>query len=151
MRKRKPMVDLRRMVIDWLGLDNTASQFQSRADELKVLMRDDLLVAQGEEDSDGHYWYTFDDAIEDPSGKADVTGLKREHRKSKTLNAERAEAFLRKRGLWDECTETVVVISEDAILAKAFDKVISDKDLNSLYDVKESYAFVPQRFKGRSR
>lgn len=149
-KRRGPKIDLRRMVTEWLGLDYTAAQWAERANELKLLMRDTLLPEQGDTDDDGHTWVMFDEDIEDPSGKGSVTAIKREYRKIKRLNAERTEAFLRRKKLWDDCTETVVVINEDAVLAKAFDKTISERDLNSLYDVTESYAFVPQR-RGRGR
>lgn len=112
---------------------------------MKVLLRDTILPAQGDSDDQGHVWIEFDEPVEDPSGKASVLGIKREKRVSRRLNPARAEEFLKRRKLWDDCTETVLVINEDAILAKAFEKKISDADLEGLYDVNESYAFVPKR------
>jgi len=147
---RRPKLNIRRSVIDFLNFDNMASKFAAQANEVKVLLRDTVLPETGLTDEDGNSWIMFeDDPIPDPSGKGEVTGIKRQRRVSKTLNTDKAEAFLRRKKLWDECTETVtqVVINEDAILARAFDKTITEEELQSLYEVKENFAFLPQRRK----
>ena len=147
---RRPKVNVRRSVLDFLNFDNMAARFATQANEVKLLLRDAVLPKDGTTDEKGNSWIMFeDDPIEDPSGKGQVIGIKRERRAPKTLNPERAEEFLRKRKLWDACTETItqVVINEDAILAKAFDKTITEEELQGLYDVKENFAFVPQRVK----
>jgi hypothetical protein len=147
---RRPKLNVRRSVIDFLNFDNMASRFAAQASEIKLMLRDTVLPANGDEDDRGNSWIMFeDDPIEDPAGKGDVIGIKRERRAPKTLNTERAEQFLKQRKLWGKCTETVtqVVINEDAILALAFDKTISEEELQGLYDVKENFAFVPQRRK----
>jgi hypothetical protein len=139
---------IRKAVTDWLNTGNMAAQFAAQQEEIRDLLRDTILPEQGEPDAAGHRFIMFeDDPIPDPSGKAQVVGIKRERRAPKTLNAERAEALLRRKGLWDECTEEVTetVISEDAILAANFEKRLTDKELDSIYDIKESFAFVPQR------
>jgi hypothetical protein len=65
-----------------------------------------------------------------------VSGIQRQRRKGTlVLNEERAMTFLRRRRkLWEECTTTITVINEDALLAANFEKRISDDDLNALYD-----------------
>jgi hypothetical protein len=72
-----------------------------------------------------------------------VIGIQRQFRKgSMTLNEERTMAFLEARKMLDECTTTQVVINEDAILAAVFEKRISDKDVEALYDTAQpTYAF----------
>lgn len=137
---------VRRAVADFLNFDAMATKFAGQAGEVKLLLRDTVLPTKGITDDKGHSWIMWeDDPLPDPSGKGEVIGIKRERRAPSTLNEERAEAFLRRKGLWDACTETVVVINEDAILAKAFDKTITEAELQSLYDTKENFAFVPQR------
>jgi hypothetical protein len=153
--RRKPAdvpvrVNIRRAVTDWANFDNLATKFAGQANEVKLLLRDTVLPAQGVTDERGHSWIMFEsEPIEDPSGKGSIIGIKRERRAPKTLNSERAEQFLRRKGLWQQCTEevTTTMINEDAILAAAFAKTITEDELQALYDVKETFAFLPQRSK----
>jgi hypothetical protein len=144
-----PKVNVRRAVTDFLRFDNMAKKFGAQADEVKLLLRDKVLPTQGEADEKGNYWIRFEEEpIEDPDG-VEVTAIQAQRRAPKTLNAERAEALLRRKKMWDQCTETItqVVINEDAILAAAFEKRLTEEELESLYDIKVSYAFLPQRNK----
>lgn len=145
----EPKVDIRRSVTDWLNFSNMAAKFGGQAEAVKLLLRDKVLPKEGNTDENGHSWIIFngEEPIPDPLGKGDVIGIKRERRAPKKLNAERAEQFLRRKKLWDQCTESVVVINEDAILAAAFAKTISSDELDALYDVNESFAFIPVRAK----
>lgn len=70
-----------------------------------------------------------------------VTGIERKRRGSQALNEERTMALLKKRDLVDQCTEVVVVLNEDAVLAANFSGVISDEELQALYDESETFAF----------
>ncbi len=145
----QPKVNIRRAVTDFLRFDDMARKFGTQANEVKVLLRDKVLPTQGEQDESGHYWIRFDDEpIEDPDG-GEVVAIEAQRRAPKKLNAERAEALLRRKKMWDQCTETVteVVINEDAILAAAFEKKLTEEELESLYDIKVTYAFLPQRTK----
>jgi hypothetical protein len=147
-RTTKVKVNVRRAVTDWANYDNMAAKFAAQANEVKLMLRDTVLPEDGATDEKGHSWIMFeDDPIPDPGGKGDIIGIKRERRAPKTLDPDRAAALLHRKKLWDRCTETITVINEDAILAAAFDKTITEEELQSIYDVKESFAFLPQRRK----
>jgi hypothetical protein len=147
-RRKTPKVNVRRAVTDFLNYDNMASKFAAQANEVKLLLRDQVLPDEGTVDERGHSWIMFeDDPISDPAGKGDVVGIQRQRRAPKTLNTEKAEALLRKKRLWDSCTEQITVINEDAILAAAFAKTLTEEELQSIYDIKETFAFIPQRRK----
>jgi hypothetical protein len=70
-----------------------------------------------------------------------VTGIERKRRASSTLNEDRTLALLKALDLLDECTEVIVVVDEDKILAANYEGRISDDDLKALYDESESFAF----------
>jgi hypothetical protein len=70
-----------------------------------------------------------------------IVGIERRERRSNTLDQERALALIKKKGLTDECTETIVVLNEDALLAANFRGDITDKELATLYTESTSYAF----------
>lgn len=147
--RRTKTFNVRRAVTDFLNFESMTKKFGAQRDEIKLLLRDTVLPRDGDEDEKGNYWIRFDDdPIEDPDGGT-VTAIQAQRRAPKTLNIERAEQFLRKKKLWDQCSETVtqVVISEDKILGLAFDKTITEEELEALYDIKVTFAFLPQRTK----
>lgn len=78
-----------------------------------------------------------------------VIGIQRQKREgSMTINEDKALAFLaglagpRRKKLLDACLTTVQVLNEDALLAANFEKVITDDELQALYDTSDpTYAF----------
>ena len=70
-----------------------------------------------------------------------VTGIKRQRRGSQSLNEDRTMALLKEKGLLDQCTEVVIVLNEDAILAANYSEQITDDELAELYDESETFAF----------
>lgn len=62
-----------------------------------------------------------------------VTGIERRERVTKSLDEEKTLALLKVKGLLDECTTTIVVINEDAILAANYDERVTDEELADLY------------------
>lgn len=73
-----------------------------------------------------------------------ITGIELVTRTSTPLNPERAMALITEKGLVDECTETIVVVKEEAILAANFGDLITDQELASLYDESSNDAFFLQ-------
>jgi hypothetical protein len=70
-----------------------------------------------------------------------VNGIERKRRVSQSLNEDRTLAMLKEKGLLDQCTEVIVVLNEDAILAANYAGDIEDEELVELYDENESFAF----------
>ena len=70
-----------------------------------------------------------------------VTGIKRQRSVSQSLNEERTMALLKRKDLLDQCTEVVVVLNEDAILAANYNEQITDDELKALYDDSERFSF----------
>lgn len=67
--------------------------------------------------------------------------VKREVRISTTLDETKALQWLKKNGLYEECTRTEVVLDEEALLAAAYEGKVPEKTLKSFYEQNESYAF----------
>ena len=142
LRRRPALPDVRQTVRDWLLQDDAVKAFGERAAETRKLLLT-ILEEKGSTDDKGSQWIRFP---EDPV-EGRVNAIKRERRVGRRMSEERAEEYLRKRKLYDSCTETVVVLSEEKVLALNFAGKISDADLDALYDVNETWAFVPQRVK----
>jgi hypothetical protein len=143
-RRRKP--DVRRAVQDWLHNDDAAKQFGTAVAAAKKRLMD-ILEEYGTEDQQGHRWLHFpDDPID---GR--IKSIKRERRVFRSMKpSDEVEKFLRDKGLWDQCTETVVVINEDKILELNWgdDPVITNEEMRKyLYDFPEQFAFIAGRIK----
>jgi hypothetical protein len=51
-------------------------------------------------------------------------------------------AYLKEMGMLDACTEVVIVLNEDAVLAANYEGKITDDQLEALYDENTQYAFL---------
>lgn len=143
-RRRGIALNVRQLVRQWLLADDAQKEFSGQATKMKDQLKD-ILAEDGEADENGHRWIDFsDDPVE---GR--IEAIKRERRVSRTLDLAKAERFLKDKGWWETCTETVtqVVINEDAILARSFQGDMTEEELEALYIVTETFAFVPKRAK----
>jgi hypothetical protein len=144
-RPKRSMVNIRTATRNWLLTDDAVKKFSEQREGLRKELLD-TLQEMGEEDDKGHRHIRFgDDPVE---GR--VRGLTAQHRVSRSLNSERTQEYLEAKKLWEKGTELIPahrVISEELILGLNFGGVISDDDLEALYDVSETWAFVPDRLK----
>lgn len=143
--KRRPKFDmngLRATVLGWVMRDDNIKALSLQKEEARQAILS-TLTAHGTEDDKGSFWINWP---EDPVGGR-IKGIKAEKRTRKILDPEKAEEYLKRRRLYQQCTETIVQLDEGKILALNYTGTISDDDLEALYTVEESYAFVPQRVK----
>lgn len=70
--------------------------------------------------------------------------LKKERRVSERLDETAAEALLAKKGLLERCQKTVVVFDPDELYVLNQEGLLTDDELDSLIDIKETWAFKPQ-------
>jgi hypothetical protein len=70
-----------------------------------------------------------------------VTGIERRERVSTSLDEEQTLKLLESKGLLAQCTSTITVVDEDAILAANYAGQISDKELADLYSESSTFAF----------
>lgn len=113
---------------------------QSKVTAARVLrLRDRIsgyVETHGVQDDKEHVWVTLDEAIDG------VTSIQRQKRSTRSLDEERAERLLRKKGLWEQCTKTVTMIDEDELMACVFRGELEESDLDVLFSTKESWALV---------
>lgn len=106
--------------------DEAAARLKAQRDTLISFVEE-----HGIEDDKGHVW------VESPG----VGRAKRERRVTNVFDADAAESWLMEHNLWDECTETLTVINEDAVLGKIFTEEIPEEVGQSWYSEKETFAF----------
>lgn len=113
-----------------------------------VIKADLMTVLEQSGEHEGNSWkIALDeplDFVEYKGGKPktkSVVGIERRERSANTLNEEKAMALLKKKKLVEQCTETITVLSEDAILAANYEGRITDKELAAIYETSSTFAF----------
>lgn len=139
-KRREPPDTLMPLAVDYAKNRTLRELAEAQEGKLKIKLMT-MLDDFGQPIEGGHKIIELPDAV--PLGKKMMTGMKRQRRAGQSLAQDRAEKFLRDKGLWDKCTTVVTVINEDAILAANFAGEITDVDLKRLYDEKETFAFYP--------
>ena len=138
--------DLLHTLRDYLGNRSLRERSEYHEGNLKKELMSHL-ETEGKPEGEGHLVIELDEPEQYFAVKAGqpqpklVTGIKRQKRVSQSLNEDRTMALLKEKGLLDQCTEVVIVLNEDAILAANYDESITDDELADLYDESESFAF----------
>ena len=118
-----------RLVEEYKGAKDLADSSKKRADTLKKELSD-LVDSEGYEGDNGHLWYEIGDY-----------NLKRERRVSKSFDLDECEQWAKSTGLWDEGKEVVELVSEDKVLALAWDDPEVREAIERFYKEKETWAF----------
>ena len=118
-----------RLVVEYKASKEMAESAKKRADKLKAELVE-LVDSRGYEGENGHLWYEIGEYK-----------LKRERRVSKTFDAAACEEWAKASGLWDEVSEVVELLSEDRVLALAWDDPEIRAEIERFYVEKETWAF----------
>lgn len=127
-------------VVSWFRqfvlLKKQREALEKREKEVKTRISG-YVEEHGYEDEKGHVLFDLPEPVEG------FAHLKRERRQSRALDQDRAEALLRERGIYDDCTRTIVVLDEDAIMQAYYNEQLTEEDIDSMFNTKVTYAFVP--------
>lgn len=121
-------------VIDFNEVKKTEKTLGTRKAELKQRILG-FLEKGGYKDDHGSIWLDL------PEG-APVAHVKNERRVSKNFDDSKAEPFLKKRKLYDQCTTTITVLDEQKVLALFYEDKITEKELDALYTESETFALL---------
>lgn len=125
----EPISDLPQLVKMYQEQRDFAVKINARVDELKkeLVKR---IEEEGFFDEKGNQWLDAGDFQ-----------LKRERRVTVSFNEHFAEDWAKKRGIWDQVKEIREVVSEDQILAVAWEDEDMKHDLDNFYTKRENFAF----------
>lgn len=143
--RRRPTLDLMAAMKDYLLNRSMRERSEWHESQIKKQLMGELEIAGVREENKDTL------ALDEPltlttykDGKPKekiVVGIERRKRTTTTMNEEKALALVKRKKLEDECTETIQVIVEDAILAANYQGKITDKELAALYEESTTYAF----------
>lgn len=138
--KDEPTEDLgpvRREVQQYVSLKEEASAIDDRINTIKKRLIT-YAEEQGTPNEKGSLVFPIND---------DVTGTKsvvRQRRVSKVFNESLANSILDK-GVFDECTKTITVLDEDAVMGAYYAGKLTDEDIDTMFPEKITWALVLEK------
>lgn len=110
-----------------------SKEFMEKEEKRLTSMKKELseyVDKNGVEDHNGHRWLKIGDYE-----------IKRERRVSRSFNSTKAKEWADENGLTDKVTETIVVLSEEKMLALAWEDKELAPIIQAFYEEKETWAF----------
>jgi hypothetical protein len=80
--------------------------------------------------------------LEEPVGDSKIRRLKNQRSETTTVNDEEAEKILRRKGLWEEMTETITVVDQSRVFAAYYDNKITDDELARMFPKRVTFSFI---------
>jgi hypothetical protein len=120
---------IKRLVEEFKNEKAFVEEREKRLTSLKKELSE-YVDSNGIADHNGHLWVKIDD-IE----------IKRERRVSRSFNSAKAREWAEENGFWDQVSETIVTLSEDKMLALAWENKDLAPIIQAFYEEKESWAF----------
>lgn len=119
----------------YLALKGEADLLTNRVNDLKKILTEDV-EQFGEVTTNGHYNLVVEDSI-----KGEVK-LTKQRRVSNNLDEAAAEQLLNERGIYEQCTKTITVLDDAAIMAAHYQGKLSEADIDSMFPQKITWAFI---------
>ena len=120
----------KRLIQEYQSAKDMADSAKKRADKLKKELVE-IVDSKGYEGENGHIWYEVGDHK-----------LKRERRVSRVFNSTECETWARQNKLlWEQVSEVVEVLSEDKVLALAWDDTDVQSKIMDFYEERITWAF----------
>ena len=123
---------------EYSRIKSLVDEFSERQKELRdELMRD--LDEVGAEDDKGHFWFYLDRPVNE------YVAIQKQRKVTRKLNESFAENLISSRGLVDKCYKMVPGLDEQAIMAAHYEGLLSEEDIDAMFPMSVSYAFVPKK------
>lgn len=90
----------------------------------------------GYTDDQGHVWFDLDEPVEG------AVALQMQRKVSMPLREEKAAEILKAKGLYEDCTVTIVQVDQDAVMAAHFRGDLSEDDIDSMFPKSVTYALL---------
>jgi hypothetical protein len=132
---------IKNKVAQYLLINTEIKELQSLQKQLKEHLEPALLEA--ETNARGSRVITFTDPLEIDGIR--YKSLQKVRKESKVLNEERALKFLKSDQAFESAVITVDHVDQDALWDLFVQDMISQEELDSFFDVTESFAFMPTK------
>lgn len=143
-------------LVQFLMLKTEADRIGKRRDELKKRLTE-VIEEEGYTDEKGSLYLDLDEPVEGADGKT-YEVLKWERRVSRSLNMDKGEALVLSKTYIDKadrqeyplskrCIVMVPMLDEEEVLKAYYDGIITEEEIDSIFDDRETFAFKPMEAK----
>lgn len=128
------------VLAQFVTLKKECDDLAKRRDNLKKELCA-AVEADGYTDDKGSLYLDLEEEVQ-VNGKT-YGGMKWERRVSQPINPDRAESLVKRKKLADRCIVLVPTLDEDELLKAHYEGLITQEELDSVIDFRETYAFKP--------
>lgn len=139
--KDEPNDDLdivRREVQQYVSLKAEATAIDDRVNVIKKRLST-VAEEQGTPNDKGSLVFPIDDPV------TGTRSIVRQRRVSKVFDEDVANKVLADAGLTEQCTKTITVLDEDAVMAAYYEGKLTDADIDSMFPEKVTWALVLEK------
>ena len=129
---------VRQLVDQWYAFRRQAATLGEKVEAQKARLKK-MVERHGTVDpTTGSIFLELDEPVSDRK----IFTLKNQCRTSTSLNADKAERILRRKGIWKDVLKTIEVPDTDKIYAAYYDKLITEDELAQMFPKSTNYAFI---------
>lgn len=138
---REQIADYLRWSLEYIITVYDENSLRKKREDLRDKLKE-WLIANCEQDENGNYIYEFDKPVQ--LDNTEVRGLMAQRRVSEFIDEDKAWEIVDKYNVRDTCVETVTTeeLNFDMLYALNQQGIITDEDIDSILDLKESFALM---------
>jgi hypothetical protein len=119
----------------WYALKRQVSLVTGKLEQGKNALKA-VVQKYGETDTKGSLFLDLEDSV------GPIRRLKNQRSETTSVNDEEAEKILRRKGLWEEMTETITVVDQSRVFAAYYDNKITDDELARMFPKRVTFSFI---------
>jgi hypothetical protein len=129
---------IKKEIQQYVVLKDEVSNLETRVGQIKKRIIT-AIEELGEANEKGSLVLAVDD---EKSGTASII---KQRRVSKVFDEDTANKILKDKDLFDSCTQTVVVLDQDAVMAAYYTGSLTDEDIELMFPEKVSWALILEK------
>jgi UDP-3-O-[3-hydroxymyristoyl] glucosamine N-acyltransferase len=129
---------LRQEVQQYVALKDDVSSIEERVAALRKRIMS-AVETFGEANEKGSLVLPIND------DKSNTTSIVKQRRVSKMFDESKANTVLTEKGIFEQCTKTVTVLDQDAVMAAYYDGKLTDEDIETMFPEKVSWALILEK------
>ncbi|CAB4129585.1 hypothetical protein UFOVP115_53 [uncultured Caudovirales phage] len=129
---------LRKEVQQYVFLKDEITSLDTRVSQIKKRITS-TIEELGEANDKGSLVLPIND---DKSG---VTSVVKQRRVSKVFDEDTANQILKDKNLFDDCTQTITVLNQDAVMSAYYNGLLTDEDIEVMFPEKVSWALILEK------
>lgn len=139
--RRRPTSMIQGKATQFLALRDEETQVKKRKAVLNTYLSEQIDKFGDVDEVNGHRTLRLSSSV--PIGGKEYVALQRQRRVSMVFDEEIAERILREHDIYEQATETLVVLDQDKVYALHQEGKISDEEMDEILVEKETFALVP--------